>query len=177
MTTKKWNVDHDWQEELVTALRRRGASPQQIGDVLADVDDRLGRSGGSARDELGDPKEYADRVTVSSSPAATRSSQRRAIALALLGLLGMFLALWGMTGVAKDAETVLAVPPIVPLVVGLLLAIGAALVDSLLGAKADVVHGREHAGGAKALLLNRLGPWIVVALTLVGMLLTWLKYR
>lgn len=112
------------------------------------------------------------------------SSRRMAITLLVVGLVGMFLSLWGWAAVVLTNSqwwtdrTVLGLSGWVPFVVGLVLVVGAAIADVLLGRRADV---SQVAAGAQATtlqtLLNRLAPWILVVLTAIGVLLVWLRYR
>lgn len=180
MTIKGWHIDHQWQESFVSALSARGASGQAVSQALAAVDDELSATGSTAQERFGDPAEHARRIALTDDPALRRASQTRGVLLALLGLLGMALALWGFTAVARRVDEVIGMSPVVPLVLGLLLVVGSAIADSLLGQRADIVLARMGAAqpsGAKAFVLNRLGPWLVVLLTLVGMLLIWLRDR
>lgn len=113
-----------------------------------------------------------------------RSSRAVAIVLLAAGLVGTFLALWGFAGVVLQNSqwwthrTTLGVSPWLPFVVGLVLVLGAAVVDVLLGRRADV---SQVAMGAEATalqtFLNRLAPWILVVLTAIGLVLVWLRYR
>lgn len=113
-----------------------------------------------------------------------RSSRVVAILLLVAGLLGTFLALWGWAGVVlANAQwwthrTTLGMSPWVAFVVGIVLVVGAAVVDVILGRRADV---SQVAAGTEAtptqILLNRLAPWILVAVTAIGVLLVWLRYR
>lgn len=67
-----------------------------------------------------------------------------------------------------------------PFVVGLVLALVAAVADTVLGRAADVFQapaGEDGAPGGLAFVANRLAPWLIVALTLIGMLLIWIRYR
>lgn len=180
MTMRSWHVEHEWQEEFVASLRRRGASGQAVSRALTEVDERLGESGRTALEELGPAREYAEQVVVTTDAETERASRTRALLLALLGLVGMFLALWGITGVARQVDSLAGMAPKVPLVVGIVVVLAAAVADAALGRRADFVHaelGQARAQGAGALLLNRLGPWLVVLLTAVGMLLIWTRYR
>lgn len=113
-----------------------------------------------------------------------RSSRVAAIALLVAGLVGIFLALWGWAGVVLSSaqwwthRTVLGMSPWVAFVVGVVLVLGAAILDVVLGRRADV---SQVAAGTEATplqtLLNRLAPWILVVLTAIGVLLVWLRYR
>lgn len=179
MTIKAWHIDKDWQETFVAALGKRGASPQAVNHALEVVDDALTASGSTAQEEFGDPEEYAGKVSIADDPEAARASQTKAVLLALLGLVGMFLALWGFTALTRDVDRLIGMPPVLPLVVGLVVVVGAAVADSLLGQRADIYRARvgaAEAPGALAFVVNRLGPWIIVLLTLVGMLLIWIRY-
>lgn len=180
MSVKAWHIDEDWQEPFVEALRGRGASPHAIDTALAYVEDRLAGSGESAQQEFGDPGEYAATVNlVEEDEAARRASQGRAIALAVAGLVGMFLALWGFTGLVREVDKVAGMPPLLPLILGIVVVLAAAVADLLLGRAADVYGvevGRSRAEGPLALVANRLAPWIIVALTAIGMVLIQLRH-
>ncbi|YAL84180.1 hypothetical protein ACMYYO_05035 [Dermacoccaceae bacterium W4C1] len=103
------------------------------------------------------------------------SSQRAAIGLALVGLVGMFLALWGFTGLIRDVDKIAGMAPVLPLVVGIVLVLGAAVADAALGRNADFYAAGT--GGVWGFVVNRLAPWIVVLLTAIGILAIWLRYR
>ncbi|KNX36654.1 hypothetical protein VV01_05020 [Luteipulveratus halotolerans] len=178
MTIKAWRIEKDWQEPFVATLKDRGASAQVVGAALGKVDDALTASGKSAAEHFGDPRSYAAGVDISGSVDG-RVSRIRAILLAVAGLIGLFLTLWGFTGMVRDGvDKIAGMPPVLPFVVGLVLVVGSAIADTLLGRHADVFQtpaGETEAPGALALVLNRLAPWIIVALTLIGMLLIWIK--
>lgn len=177
MTIKAWHIDTEWQEPFVAALSKRGATPQAVNSALAKVDDALTKSGQKAAEQFGDPTEYAAAVDITGSIDG-KVSRIRAILLAVAGLVGMFLALWGFTGLARDVDKVAGMPPWIPLVVGLLIVVAAAIGDTVLGHHADIFQtpaGEREAPGALAFVLNRLAPWIIVALTGIGMLLIWIK--
>lgn len=180
MTVKAWHIDKDWQEPFVEALRSRGASPQAIDKALEHVDDRLTASGESAQQEFGDPADYAATVNLTEESAAERrASQGRAIALAVAGLVGMFLALWGFTGLIRDVDKIAGMPPLLPMIVGIVVVLAAAIADLLLGRAADIYGvevGRAGDHGALAVVANRLAPWIIVALTAIGMLLISIRH-
>lgn len=172
MTIKQWNIPSDWQEPFVAKLTERGASGTVVNTALEAIDDKCKAAGEEPLALFGEPRAYAESVILPDTKAASRS-RTKAIALALLGLLGMFLTLWGWAAMQKDTDKLIGMSPVVIFVIGALLCLGAAIADALLGAKADVVHGAPQKGSA--LLLNKLGPWIIVALTLVGMLLIWVR--
>ncbi|MDE9366364.1 hypothetical protein PZ938_12200 [Luteipulveratus sp. YIM 133132] len=178
MTIKAWRVEKEWQEPFVEALQARGASAQVVGDALGKVDDALTRSGSTATAQFGDPRSYAATVDISGS-VDQRVSRIRAILLAVAGLIGLFLALWGFTGMVREGvDTIAGMPPVLPFVVGLVIVVAAAVADTVLGRHADIFAtpaGQTEAPGMLALVLNRLAPWIIVALTLIGMLLIWIK--
>ncbi|AKU17466.1 hypothetical protein [Luteipulveratus mongoliensis] len=177
MTIKAWHIDEEWQEPFVTALKARGASAEAIGQALGKVDDALSASGKKAADHFGDPKAYAAGVDITGSIDG-RVSRIRAILLAAAGLIGMFLTLWGFTGMVRDLDKIAGMPPVLPFVVGLVIVLAAAVADTVLGRQADMFQtpaGETEAPGGLAFVLNRLAPWIIVALTLIGMLLIWIK--
>ena len=95
------------------------------------------------------------------------------LVLAIAGLVGMFFALLGWTGMVTDATKVWGANPTIWFVLGLIIAVAAAVGDTVLGRHADFTQGRADAGST---LLNRLLPWIIVALTLVGMLVVKLTH-
>ena len=106
-------------------------------------------------------------------PREAGQARTRAIVLALAGLVGMFFALLGWTGMVRDVDKVWGANPTIWFVVGLVIAIAAAIVDTLLGRKADFTQGET---GAASTLVNRLLPWIIVALTLIGLLVVKLTH-
>lgn len=176
MTIKKWNVESAWQEPFVSALRSRGGDPKLINYQLERVDRTLAATGKPASEVFGNPQAYASTIHVPPSKASQRSKQL-AIGLAVLGLIGMFLALWGWTGIQKDAH-VLGMSGWIPFVIGAVLALGAASADLALGARSDVyAFGPGERPTAWQLFVNKLAPWCIVLLTLIGMLVIWLRYR
>ncbi|WP_265444832.1 hypothetical protein [Flexivirga meconopsidis] len=111
------------------------------------------------------------------SDAADRS-RVIAIVVALIGLVGMFVALLGWTGMMRDVDKTIGIPPWVIFVVGAVITVGAALFDLAAGSRSDVfavAPGQQLT--ALQFTLNKLAPWIIVLLTLVGMLIIWLRYR
>lgn len=175
MTIKAWNINSEWQEPFVARLTERGATGGVVNAALEAIDDKCKAEGEKPLALFGEPRAYADSVILPDTKDAA-ASRIRAIALAVLGLLGMFLTLWGWAGMQKDVDTLLGMSPVIPFVVGLVLVLGAAIADAVLGAKADVVTstpGTSQKGSA--LLLNKLGPWIIVLLTAIGMLALWIR--
>lgn len=175
MTIKKWNVDSSWQEPFVSALRDRGADGKVIDGALERVDMALAATGKDAQAVFGDPAAYASTISVPETEDVNRSREL-AIGLAVAGLIGMFLALWGWTGIQRDAH-VLGLPGWIPFIIGLLLAVGAAATDLAMGARSDVY---AFAPGERPTpwqtFANKFAPWLIVLLTLIGVLLIWLKY-
>lgn len=171
---KQWNVEKDWQEPFLEALRARGASPQQCDTALRDVNAECTRRGASAHEIFGDATEYGKDVPVTTTEEA-KQSRVRALLLAVAGLAGMFFALLGWTGKVKDVDKVWGANPVVWLTLGLVIAVAAAIGDTLLGSRADFTQdtGRSSAG---ATFVNRLLPWVIVVLTLVGMLVIQLRH-
>lgn len=93
-------------------------------------------------------------------------SRTRALILAVTGLVGMFLALVGATGLAQDAG-VWGAKPAIWLTLGLIIAVASAVADAALGARADFTTGAA-AKTRGAVIMNRFLPWIIVVLTLIG---------
>lgn len=118
------------------------------------------------------------------SAGAAKDSRAIAVVLLIAGLLGTFFALWGWTGVRKNAVTwwehytTAGMSPWIPFGVGLALVLLAAVADAILGRRSDVFQVAE---GAEPTTLqtvaNRLAPWLLVLITAVGILLIWLRYR
>lgn len=175
MTIKMWSIDSQWQEPFVAKLTQRGASGHVVNAALEAIDDKCIQTGESAQSLFGDPAKYADSVILPDT-AAAEQSRIRAYVLVGVGLLGMFLALWGWTGMQQDTSKLIGLSPTLIFVVGALLCVGAAVTDAALGAKADIMTTTPGtSSGPMALLLNKLAPWIIVALTLVGMLIIYLR--
>ena len=177
MTIKQWNVDTDWQEPFVAALRDRGADGAFVDRQLAHVDNTCAATGKPAHEVFGDPRAYASTLAVPDTSARDHARSRRtAIAVALLGLLGMFLTLMGWTGIQRDADTALGMNLWLPFVVGAVLTLGAALFDLAMGARSDVyaIASGQRAKGYQT-FVNKFAPWVIVLLTLLGMLFIWLR--
>lgn len=110
--------------------------------------------------------------------SAAERSRVIAIVVAVVGLVGMFLALLGWTGLMRDTDAVAGLGPWVLFVLGAVITVGAAVFDLAAGQRSDVyVVPEGQRLTAVQFVLNRLAPWIVVLLTLVGMLIIWLRYR
>lgn len=172
---KHWKVESQWQEPFLDALRARGASPQACDAALGKVNDACTQENSSARELFGDPSAYGKDFPVSETMTAREAglSRTRALMLALAGLVGMFFALLGWTGMVRDVAKVWGASPTIWFVLGLIIAVSAAIGDTVLGRNADFTQGRAGAG---ATVVNRLLPWIIVALTLVGMLVVKLSH-
>lgn len=111
------------------------------------------------------------------SPAAERS-RLVAVAVAVAGLLGMFVALLGWTGIAQDVDSTAGAPPWVIFVVGAVIVLGAAVFDLAAGTRSDVyVVEPGHQLTTLQFVLNKLAPWIIVALTVIGMIAIWLRHH
>lgn len=172
---KQWKVERDWQEPFLEALRARGASPQACDAALGEVDEACIRENSTARELFGDPTAYGKEYPVSEPMTAREAglSRTRALLLAIAGLVGMFFALLGWTGMVRDLAKVWGASPTIWFVLGLIIAVAAAIGDTVLGRNADFTQGRTNAGST---VLNRLLPWIIVALTLIAMLIIKLKH-
>lgn len=172
---KQWKVEPDWQEPFLAALADRGADPAARDEALGRVDDACIRENRTARELFGDPVAYGKEYPVSTPLTAREAAQARtrAIVLALAGLVGMFFALLGWTGMVRDVDKVWGANPTIWFVLGLIIAVAAAIGDTVLGRKADFTQGQAGAGST---LVNRLLPWIIVVLTLVGMLVVKLTH-
>lgn len=175
MTIKQWNIPSQWQEPFVAKLTERGATGAVVNAALEAIDDKCKAEGEKPLALFGDPVPYAESVILPNTEAAAQS-RLRAIALAVIGLIGMFLALWGWAEMRQDTGKVLGMAPAIPFAVGLLLVLGAAIADAVLGNKADVITSAPGTGQkGMALLLNKLAPWIIVLLTGIGMLLLYIR--
>lgn len=110
--------------------------------------------------------------------AAAERSRVVAIAVAAVGLVGMFLSLLGWTGVAKGVDRVAGLPAWLIFVVGAVVVVGAAIFDLVAGSRSDVyVVAPGERLTTTQFVLNKLAPWIIVALTVVGMLVIWLRHH
>ena len=110
--------------------------------------------------------------------AAAERSRLTAVAVAVVGLLGMFLTLLGWTAVARDADNAAGLPPWLVFAVGAVVVLGAAVFDLAAGARSDVyavAPGQQLT--TTQFVLNKLAPWIIVALTVVGMVIIWLRHH
>lgn len=119
-----------------------------------------------------------DDAPVAPGSAAAERSRVIAVTVAVVGLLGMFVALLGWTGMMRDVGDTVGLPPWLIFVVGAVIAVGAAVFDLAAGTRSDVytVPAGQRLT-ATQFVLNKLAPWIVVALTGVGMLIIWLQHR
>lgn len=175
MTIKQWNIPSEWQEPFVAKLTERGATGAVVNAALEAIDDKCKAEGEKPLALFGEPVPYAESVILPGTKAAAES-RVRAIALAVVGLVGMFLTLWGWAEMRQDTDKVLGMAPVIPFVVGLLLVIGAAVADAVLGSKADVIASAPGTGQkGMALVLNKLAPWIIVLLTGIGMVLLYFR--
>lgn len=114
---------------------------------------------------------------VTGSEAAARS-RLVAITVAVVGLIGMFIALLGWTGFAKSADSTVGASPWLVFIIGAVIAVGAAIFDLAAGSRSDiyaVAPGQRLT--TTQFVLNMLAPWIIVALTIIGMIVIWLRYR
>lgn len=109
------------------------------------------------------------------SDAAERS-RVIAITVAVVGLIGMFVALLGWTGMAKGSDSTVGIPPWSVFVIGAVITLGAAIFDLGAGSRSDVyvVPDGEQLTTTQ-FVLNKLAPWIIVALTVIGMIAIWLR--
>lgn len=110
--------------------------------------------------------------------AAAERSRLIAISVAVVGLIGMFLALLGWTGVAKDIDRTAGLPPSLLFAIGAVVVVGAAVFDLAAGSRSDVyivAPGQQLT--TTQFVLNKLAPWIIVALTIVGMIIIWLRHH
>ena len=137
MTIKQWNIPSQWQEPFVAKLTERGATGAVVNAALEAIDDKCKAEGEKPLALFGEPVPYAESVILPNTKAAAQS-RVRAIALAVIGLIGMFLALWGWAEMRQDTDEVLGMAPAIPFAVGLLLVLGAAIAD----AERDFAHDR-----------------------------------
>lgn len=119
-----------------------------------------------------------DQVPMAPGDEAAERSRLVAITVALLGLVGMFIALLGWTGIAKASDSTVGAPPWLVFVVGAVIVVGAAVFDLVAGTRSDVytVAPGERLTTTQ-FVLNKLAPWIIVALTVVGMIGIWLRHH
>lgn len=119
-----------------------------------------------------------DQIPVSPGSAAADRSRLVAITVAVVGLVGMFVALLGWTGIAKEVDSTVGVPPWLVFVVGAVIVVGAAVFDLVAGTRSDVfVVAPGQRLSTLQFVLNKLAPWIIVALTVVGMIIIWIRQR
>ncbi|WP_446664462.1 hypothetical protein [Flexivirga sp. B27] len=119
-----------------------------------------------------------DQIPVSPGSAAADRSRLVAITVAVVGLVGMFVALLGWTGIAKEVDSTAGVPPWLIFVVGAVIVVGAAVFDLAAGTRSDVfVVAPGQRLSTLQFVLNKLAPWIIVALTVVGMIIIWIRQR
>lgn len=120
----------------------------------------------------------AGEAPIQPGSAAAERSRVIAIGVAVVGLIGMFVALLGWTGIAKDVDRVAGLPVWLIFVLGAVIVVGAAVFDLLAGTRSDVyvVPSGQPLTTAQ-FVLNKLAPWIVVALTVVGMVVIWLRHH
>lgn len=119
-----------------------------------------------------------NQVPMAPGSEAAERSRLVAITVAVIGLIGMFIALLGWTGIAKGADSTAGAPSWLVFVVGAVIVIGAAFFDLAAGTRSDVYTvppGERLTTGQ--FVLNKLAPWIIVALTLVGMIGIWLRHH
>lgn len=119
-----------------------------------------------------------DDASVAPGSSAAERSRVIALTVAVVGLIGMFVALLGWTGMMRAVDHTLGMPPWLIFVVGAVIAVGAAVFDLAAGTRSDVyavADGQRLT--ATQFVLNKLAPWIIVALTGVGMLIIWLQHR
>lgn len=120
----------------------------------------------------------AGEAPIQPGSAAAERSRVVAIAVAVVGLIGMFVALLGWTGVAKDVDHVAGLPAWLIFAVGAVVVVGAAVFDLVAGARSDVyVVAPGQQLTTTQFVLNKLAPWIVVVLTVVGMVIIWLRHH
>lgn len=119
-----------------------------------------------------------DQLPVSPGSAAAERSRIVAITVAVVGLVGMFVALLGWTGMVRDVDSTIGLPPWLIFVVGAVVTVAAAVFDLAAGARSDVfaVAPGQRLGTGQ-FVLNKLAPWIIVALTAIGMLIIWLRHH
>lgn len=120
----------------------------------------------------------AGEAPIQPGSAAAERSRVIAIGVAVVGLIGMFVALLGWTGIAKDVDRVAGLPVWLIFVLGAVIVVGAAVFDLLAGTRSDVyVVPSGQLLTTTQFVLNKLAPWIVVALTVVGMVVIWLRHH
>ncbi|MFC6705873.1 hypothetical protein [Flexivirga alba] len=119
-----------------------------------------------------------DQVPVAPGSEAAERSRLVAITVAVVGLVGMFIALLGWTGMAKSADSAVGAPPWLVFVIGAVITVGAAVFDLAAGSRSDVyaVAPGERLTTIR-FVLNKLAPWIIVALTAVGMIVIWVRHH
>lgn len=92
MTTHDNVLDTGWENDFIVELRLRDVDGRSIGDALAQVRSHSGESGQSMHEAFGDPAAYARSLDL---PTAPSSDTGIVAARSVLGLIAMFLTLWG----------------------------------------------------------------------------------
>jgi hypothetical protein len=88
----------------------------------------------------------------------------------------MFIALLGWTGIAKDVDHTVGVAPWLIFAMGAVITVGAAVFDLAAGSRADVyVVPVDQQLTTMQFAFNKLAPWIIVGLTVIGMVAIWLR--
>lgn len=94
MSKHKQAVDTAWEDDFIVELRLQDVDGRTIGDALAQTRSHCAESGQTAREAFGDPEAYARSLDL---PAQPSRETGLVAARSIIGLVGMFVALWGFT--------------------------------------------------------------------------------
>ncbi|MCL2737094.1 MAG: hypothetical protein FWD75_10810 [Propionibacteriaceae bacterium] len=98
------DIDRQWSDGFILALRLRGVPGHLIGEALAEANDHVRVSGRTAHDVFGPADDYAR--TLSLPPGRTQSRGRLAASVipSVLGVAGCALVLWTIRATRAGGE-------------------------------------------------------------------------
>lgn len=128
MTTDVQN----YRNELLFALRMRDVPGPRIAEALAEVDSHVTETGENPREAFGPPKAYADELTAALGAPRGKTMwrtvfSRATAAYALGGAVGTWLLLDGAIAASIDADSVLGLPAVVALAIGVCVLVATAV--------------------------------------------------
>lgn len=92
MTNHTNVLDAAWERDFIVELRLRDVDGRTIGDALAQVRSHCAESGQPLGEAFGDPEAYARSLDLPMQPS---SETGVVVARSVIGLIAMFLTLWG----------------------------------------------------------------------------------
>lgn len=120
------SLDPEWVHEFLMELRLQGASGDDLGEAVAEVESHTAESGETAAEAFGPPREYAQSLDLPRQPDASKVAGLLAVGPSMVQVAGMLSILWAVPGIIRgeDAVVTWGLLTVLGLVVAMIAAVG-----------------------------------------------------